>query len=256
MRGSRGTTAIETASNTPVTEDTNRRKASLDYRHTYDNSPIRLRGGADRPEQFQTPMSSKRMRVGSEEPLSPAESAKTVNRSLDNMDKTMLEIRSFVTDMIKGTKIGKKWQAGIERYLEENQIDTRVVVSATIIGQYSEVRSDLKDANFQIANLNMETGGYKRDIANLLKTKRDRTYSGATPSDAPLPVIGRMDPDYEDIDMELDPIPGLSNAKSIVSGKGESYATKEKRSVRIEHSGGKPVQKIPNMRKLPKGCSA
>lgn len=138
-------------------DKTRRMKPNMDKQHklikvhTKDSCPIRLRGGADDPEQFKTP--NKRMRVGSEEPLSPAESARTVNKSLDSIDKAM--------------------------------------------------------------------------------------------------IIGRTNSDYEEFGMKLDSIPGSSNAISKASGKGESYASKAKKSVRFETREGHPAQKINNFRKLP-----
>lgn len=58
----------------------------------------------------------------------------------------MTGLRAFVSDMISSTKIGRKWQAGIEKFMEEIQAETRRVamVNASVIGQYSEARTELR----------------------------------------------------------------------------------------------------------------
>lgn len=96
-------------------------------------------------------------RINAEEVCtSPSETAKSGNSSLDKIDANIMDLKTFIQDMISSTKIGNKWQFGIEQFLEDIELETSRVAlaSATVIAQYAEANANLKIAHTTVNNLN------------------------------------------------------------------------------------------------------
>jgi hypothetical protein len=69
----------------------------------------------------------KRFKSKSPEPSTQAYGP--IETALNNVDHTLSNIRTYMSDMIGSTKIGKKWAFGMEEFLTEILVQTKKVDS-------------------------------------------------------------------------------------------------------------------------------
>jgi hypothetical protein len=74
--------------------------------------------------EVNTPIRPKRFKSISPDIYSQLSSG-AIEDALNKVDTTLSNIRTYMSDMVSATKIGKKWSAGIEDFLAEILIALR-----------------------------------------------------------------------------------------------------------------------------------
>jgi len=169
---------------------------TINMTEQHDNAPLRLRGGNDERNDDdlltrmdidtdnQTDSTNniiKRFKPGSPESDSH-KTAKTIESALNNVDLTLNNIRTYMSDMIAATKIGKKWSSGMEDFLTEILINTKKIAleAVEIIGVNKHTTEELKQAKTQMYKLHVQIGELSTNGNKKVNENQGRTYANAT----------------------------------------------------------------------------
>jgi len=121
--------------------------------------------------QFQNNIASrlvKRRRLGNDEtsPSSPCPHATDLEKYSDEVSDTIKDTKLVLEDMIKETKIGRRWVDAIVHQLDEILISNNRLCRASfkVLGKFEEQRDKLHTLQGHINDLHCDMGGAEGEI--------------------------------------------------------------------------------------------
>lgn len=228
-------------------------------KHDYDNaSLLRLRGGngeisdntftkendMDTVEihEVYTPHNPKRFKSNSPDSYTQL-SSDTIEDALNNVDTTLSNIRTYMSDMIAATKIGKKWSAGMEDFLSEILISTKKIAfeAAGMIGANNHAASELNMAKRQINDLHVRIGELKaRDHASIPKSYSNTVGNSSVIIPAPA-TYGNINTNTPK--ERIGDFPPLERQSSKI-GKSNKDRVAKSNSAKLKAAKSKPVKPV------------